>query len=205
MNRREVLGAASLAATSVLGSCAASAELAGGILNVHVLDLYSGTPASGVKLDLFMRKGEQMTAMKSVVTDADGRSGSLLAGEAFVAGRYLLAVDLSDYFKAADKTLPANFFRPGFPGYRPDRAAPHPVVIPDRIVDLGPEGAAANRVFAIGTPEAMRLALTASRDVGSRRPRKARGRDGARNRKPCPRQGNGMASGVLRSARRRGN
>jgi 5-hydroxyisourate hydrolase len=111
MNRREVFGAASLAATSVLGSGAASAEAAGGNLNVHVLDLYSGTPAGGVKLDLFMRKGEQMAAMTSVVTDADGRSGSLLAGDAFVAGRYLLAVDLSDYFKAADKSLPANFFR----------------------------------------------------------------------------------------------
>ena len=68
-------------------------------------------PASGVKVDLLMREGEQMTAVKSVVTDADGRSGQLLAGEAFAAGRYLLALDLSDYFKAADKTLPANFFR----------------------------------------------------------------------------------------------
>jgi 5-hydroxyisourate hydrolase len=112
MDRREVLGAASLAAAaSVLGSGEAAAAPAGGILNVHVLDLYSGTPASGVKVDLFMREGEQMTAVKSVVTDADGRSGTLLAGDAFAAGRYLLAVDLSDYFKAADKTLPANFFR----------------------------------------------------------------------------------------------
>ena len=113
MDRREVLGLASLAAAaSVLGSGEADAEEAeGGNLTVHVLDLYSGTPASGVKVDLFMRAGEQMTAVKSVVTDADGRSGQLLAGEAFAAGRYLLAINLSDYFKAADKTLPANFFR----------------------------------------------------------------------------------------------
>lgn len=112
MDRREVLGVASLAAAaSVLGSGEAVAEPAGGLLNVHVLDLYSGPPASGVKLELFMRKGEQITAVKSVVTDADGRSGTLLAGDAFAVGRYLLAVDLSDYFKAVDKTLPANFFR----------------------------------------------------------------------------------------------
>ncbi len=113
MDRREVLGVASLAAAaSLLGSGEAeAAEAEGGNLTVHVLDLYSGTPASGVKVDLFMREGEQMTAVKSVVTDADGRSGQLLAGEAFAAGRYLLALDLSDYFKAADKTLPANFFR----------------------------------------------------------------------------------------------
>src|SRR5262245_13026443 len=134
MNRREVLGAASLAATSVLGSCAASAELAGGILNVHVLDLYSGTPASGVKLDLFMRKGEQMTAMKSVVTDADGRSGSLLAGEAFVAGRYLLAVDLSDYFKAAAQDPAGKFLPPWISRLppRPCRATSRRDPRPDR-------------------------------------------------------------------------
>jgi 5-hydroxyisourate hydrolase len=112
MDRRQVLGAASLAAeASVLGNGEAAAEPAGGTLNVHVLDLYTGTPASGVKVDLFMRDGEEMTAVKSVVTNADGRSGTLLAGETFAAGRYLVAVDLSDYFKAADKTLPANFFR----------------------------------------------------------------------------------------------
>ena len=58
-----------------------------------------------------MRRGEQLTALKSVVTDTDGRSGTLLAGDAFAAGRYLLAVDLSDYFKSADVTLPANFYR----------------------------------------------------------------------------------------------
>jgi 5-hydroxyisourate hydrolase-like protein (transthyretin family) len=46
-----------------------------------------------------------------VVTDSDGRSGPLLAGDAFTAGRYLLTFDLSDYFKRADNTLPENFYR----------------------------------------------------------------------------------------------
>lgn len=111
MDRREVLVAASLApAAAVLGGDAAAAETAGGNLNVHVLDLYSGRPAMGVRVDLFMRQGEQTTAVKSVATDADGRA-PLLAGDAFAAGRYLLAFDLTDYFKAVDKALPANFFR----------------------------------------------------------------------------------------------
>ena len=112
MGRREILGAMSFAATaSILGSTEAVADPAGGTLNVHVLDVHSGKPARGVKLDLFMRQGEQMTPVKSVTTDTDGRSGTLLEGAAFVAGRYLLAVDLSDYFKSTDETLPANFFR----------------------------------------------------------------------------------------------
>ena len=46
-----------------------------------------------------------------MVTDSDGRSGPLLAGDAFTAGRYLLTFDLSDYFKRADNTLPENFYR----------------------------------------------------------------------------------------------
>jgi 5-hydroxyisourate hydrolase len=114
MDRRDVLGAASVvAAAAVLGSNEAAAQPAGGRMTVHILDLYSGTPASGVKVDLFMKKGEQMSPVKSVMTGANGRpdSGPLLAGDAFAAGRYLIAFDLSDYFKAADKTLPANFFR----------------------------------------------------------------------------------------------
>lgn len=114
MDRRDVLGAAGLAvAVAVLGSNEAAAQPAGGRMTVHILDLYSGTPASGVKVDLFTRKGEEQKLVKSVMTGANGRpdSGPLLAGDAFAAGRYLIAFDLSDYFKAADKTLPANFFR----------------------------------------------------------------------------------------------
>jgi 5-hydroxyisourate hydrolase len=114
MDRRDVLGAASLvAAASVLGSGEAEAEPAGGRITVHILDLYSGTPAAGVQVDLFMKTGEQMTPLKSAMTDADGRpeSGPLVAGEAFAAGRYVITFDLSNYFKAADKALPANFFR----------------------------------------------------------------------------------------------
>jgi 5-hydroxyisourate hydrolase len=114
MDRRKVLGAASLAAAaSVLGNGEAEAEPIGGRMTVHILDLYSGTPAAGVKVDLFMKKGEQMTPVKSVMTDADGRPevGPLLVGDTFSAGRYMISFDLSDYFKAADKTLPANFFR----------------------------------------------------------------------------------------------
>lgn len=114
MDRRDVLGAASLvAAAAMFGSGEAKAQPVGGRMTVHILDLYSGTPASGVKVDLFMKKGEQMVPVKSVMTGANGRpeSGPLLAGDAFAAGRYMVAFDLSDYFRAADKTLPANFFR----------------------------------------------------------------------------------------------
>jgi 5-hydroxyisourate hydrolase len=114
IDRRDVLGAASVAAAAaVIGATEAAAQSAGGRMTVHILDLYSGTPANGVKVELFMKQGETMKPVKSVTTGPDGRptSGPMLTGDAFTAGRYVIAFDLSDYFKGADKTLPANFFR----------------------------------------------------------------------------------------------
>ena len=113
IDRRDVLGAAGfVAATAMLGTEAA-AQPAGGRMTVHVLDLFSGTPANGVKVELFTRQGDTLKPVKSATTGADGRppAGPMLAGDAFTVGRYVISFDLSDYFKGADKTLPANFFR----------------------------------------------------------------------------------------------
>ncbi len=113
IDRRDVLGAAGLvAATAMLGTEAAG-QPAGGRMTVHVLDLFSGTPANGVKVELFTRQGDTLKPVKSATTGADGRppAGPMLAGDAFTVGRYVISFDLSDYFKGADKTLSANFFR----------------------------------------------------------------------------------------------
>jgi 5-hydroxyisourate hydrolase len=113
MNRRDVLGAAAVvAAAAVVGADEVAAQPAGR-MTVHVLDLFSGTPANGVKVDLFTKKGDEQKLVKSVTTGVSGRpdSGPLLAGETFSPGRYVIAFDLSDYFKGVDKSLPANFFR----------------------------------------------------------------------------------------------
>lgn len=114
MDRRHALGAVSvMAAAASLGVDSAAAQAAGGRMTVHVLDLFSGMPANGVKVSLFTRKGEEQLFVKSVTTGPDGRpeTGPLLTGDAFAAGRYVIAFDLSDYFKATDKTLPPSFFR----------------------------------------------------------------------------------------------
>ena len=112
IDRRDVLGAGLVAAAAMLGT-EAVAQPVGGRMTVHILDLYSGTPANGVKVELFARQGETMKPVKSVMTGPDGRptNGPMLTGDAFTAGRYVISFDLSDYFKGADKTLPPNFFR----------------------------------------------------------------------------------------------
>ncbi len=114
MNRRDVLGAAAVVtAAAAMGADEAAAQPARGRMTVHVLDLFSGTPANGVKVDLFTKKGDEQKLVKTVTTGAGGRpdSGPLLAGETFATGRYVIAFDLSDYFKSLDKSLAANFFR----------------------------------------------------------------------------------------------
>ena len=114
-DRRNVMSSAAVAAAAaVVASSEVEAQApAGGRMTVHILDLFSGTPASGVQVDLFAKSGSDMKLVKSVTTGVNGRpdSGPLLAGDAFAAGRYVVTFDLTSYFKAADKSLPANFFR----------------------------------------------------------------------------------------------
>ena len=43
-------------------------------LTTHVLDVYSGKPGGGIKVDLFYFKGENKEKINSVVLNKDGRS-----------------------------------------------------------------------------------------------------------------------------------
>jgi 5-hydroxyisourate hydrolase len=113
MNRRDVLAAGAVVAAASAIASDAAAQAPSGRMTVHILDLFSGTPANGAKVELFMKSGDTMKSVKAVTTGPDGRptTGPLLQGETFAPGRYMVAFDLSDYFKGLDKSLPANFFR----------------------------------------------------------------------------------------------
>lgn len=113
INRRDVLAAGAVVAAASAIASDAAAQTPSGRMTVHILDLFSGTPANGAKVELFMKSGDTMKSVKAVTTGPDGRptTGPLLQGETFAPGRYMVAFDLSDYFKGLDKSLPANFFR----------------------------------------------------------------------------------------------
>ena len=113
INRRDVLAAGAVVAAASAVASDAAAQAPSGRMTVHVLDLFSGTPANGAKVELLMKSGDAFKAVKTVTTGPDGRptTGPLLQGETFAPGRYMVAFDLTDYFKAIDKSLPANFFR----------------------------------------------------------------------------------------------
>ena len=74
-----------------------------GYLTTHVLDTASGRPAAGLKIALFRIDGDSRTHLKTVVTNADGRSdGPLLADAALLPGRYELVFAAGDYLGKRD-------------------------------------------------------------------------------------------------------
>ena len=72
-----------------------------GKLTTHVLDTAHGRPGAGIAIDLSMLQGGEWKLLKSVRTNADGRTDApLLEGETFRPGAYELAFHLGSYFKS---------------------------------------------------------------------------------------------------------
>jgi 5-hydroxyisourate hydrolase len=72
-----------------------------GKLTTHVLDIANGRPGAGITVDLSVLAGGEWKLLKSVRTNADGRTDApLLEGDSFRAGAYELAFHLGSYFKS---------------------------------------------------------------------------------------------------------
>ncbi|MFB9947806.1 hydroxyisourate hydrolase [Rhizobium puerariae] len=71
-------------------------------LTTHVLDTASGTPAEGLRIDLYRLDGGAREKLKSVATNSDGRvdGGPILIGDAFAAGEYELVFHAGDYLRS---------------------------------------------------------------------------------------------------------
>ena len=88
-----------------------------GLLTTHVLDTANGKPAAGMSVELFAVDGENRTPIKSVQTNADGRTDEpLLPQEELAIGLYEIVFDVAGYF-ARDTDLP----EPPFLGHVPIR------------------------------------------------------------------------------------
>jgi 5-hydroxyisourate hydrolase len=67
-------------------------------LTTHVLNLVAGTPAAGMRVELWRRDGTPHR-IKMVTTDRDGRTDSpLLGADELVPGRYELVFQVKNYF-----------------------------------------------------------------------------------------------------------
>ena len=76
-----------------------------GRLTTHVLDTANGVPAAGMAVTLTRRACG--TVQVEARTNADGRlDAPLLEGESLVPGRYTLAFDVAQYFRALGTELP---------------------------------------------------------------------------------------------------
>ena len=68
-------------------------------LTTHCLDTFSGKPAKGVKVDVYIVSSERKK-INSVVLNNNGRSDKpLLEGKDFKEGQYELIFFVGDYFK----------------------------------------------------------------------------------------------------------
>ena len=82
-----------------------------GKLTTHVLDTSHGRPGAGIKVELFALDGDARRALKTTVTNGDGRCDSpLLEGAALVPGEYELVFHAGDYFAAAGVKVPEPRF-----------------------------------------------------------------------------------------------
>lgn len=80
-----------------------------GRLTTHVLDTMHGHPAAQVIVQLWRldADGEGRTLLKTVHTNADGRTESpLLEGEQLVVGTYELLFAVGEYFARQDVATP---------------------------------------------------------------------------------------------------
>ena len=69
-------------------------------LTTHVLDVYSGKPGSGIKVDLYGIQNNKREKLNSVILNNDGRADkSLIEGSNFKEGQYELVFFVGDYFK----------------------------------------------------------------------------------------------------------
>ena len=72
-----------------------------GKLTTHVLDTAQGRPGAGITIDLSVLKSGEWKLLKTVRTNADGRTDApLLEGDALRPGAYELAFHVGSYFKA---------------------------------------------------------------------------------------------------------
>jgi 5-hydroxyisourate hydrolase len=69
-------------------------------LTTHVLDVFSGKPGKGIKVDLYYVKNDKKEKLISVILNNEGRTDhALIDGANFKEGQYEIVFFVGDYFK----------------------------------------------------------------------------------------------------------
>ena len=106
LNRRGLLGTGS--AMLALAAFANKAAFAAGSpgLTTHMLDTANGKPGEGVRVDFSVLDGGAYKLIKTVRTNADGRTEPLLTAETMKVGQYQLVFYLAEYYTKLGTALP---------------------------------------------------------------------------------------------------
>lgn len=104
--------ASCLVGFALLFTDAAHAQAPQGRITAHILDLYSGTPANGIKVELFKEEGSSYALLKSAITNADGRppEGPMVTPGNLKAGKYRVVLHVGDYYKKIGAKVPAGYY-----------------------------------------------------------------------------------------------
>ena len=79
-------------------------------LTTHVLDVYSGKPGKGIKVDLYYINNDKRDKLNSVILNDDGRTEkALVEGINFKEGKYELVFFVGSYFKKITETSKIPF------------------------------------------------------------------------------------------------
>ena len=79
-------------------------------LTTHVLDVFSGKPGKGIKVELFFLDGDNREKITSIILNDDGRSDKpLVENEKFKSGKYELIFYIGDYFKTITSLAQLQF------------------------------------------------------------------------------------------------
>jgi len=78
-----------------------------GKLTTHVLNTGDGRPAAGMKIEFAVLEDSNWKALKTVTTNAHGRTDEpLLSGDAMRPGQYRLVFFVADYYRGRGEKLP---------------------------------------------------------------------------------------------------
>ena len=80
-------------------------------LSTHVLDTMHGCPAAGMEVALYATQGDQVTLVKRLTLNHDGRTDApLFDNDSLRVGTYRLSFDVAQYFRARGVQLPEPNF-----------------------------------------------------------------------------------------------
>jgi 5-hydroxyisourate hydrolase len=110
------LGASVLATGEALAQAApvasAPAKASGpGRLTMHAIDVWTGLPASGIRVDISRRDGDSYRLLQSFNANKGGRSDKpLFEGENFIRGSYEILLHVEEHYAKVGAQMP----RPAF-------------------------------------------------------------------------------------------